>query len=91
MLGGCSLGRSMGAPLAVTTWLVCRVPWAPLQSVYFPYSVQFFAPTPLSSNDDVYSGSAPGFLLFTDNQGQQVRGCAPLFKFPPPSPCASAQ
>ena len=51
------------------------------QSVYEPYGVQFVA-LPKSSDfpdDDLYGENAPGFLLFSDNQGLGVRAatCAP--------------
>lgn len=50
----------------------------PSQSVYEPYGVQFVA-LPKSTDfpdDDLYGENAPGFLLFSDNQGLGVRAVA---------------
>ncbi len=46
-----------------------------LQSVYEPYGIKFYAPSNLTTDDDEYGSSAPGFLLFSDNQGASSKVC----------------
>jgi hypothetical protein len=52
--------------------MVCAPP-SP-QSVYRPYAVQYYQPLPDSgADDDKYGSTSPGYLVFSDNQGEGVR------------------